>query len=56
MAPVHAAPGSGTFWLRQYSSKNSPMRGSEALSSFSYAFHADSTIGLGRPSYGERIA
>ena len=53
-APVQAAPGSGTSWLFQYSSRNCAMRGSSASSTWSCVFQPLSTIGEGRPSKGER--
>src|SRR4051794_1585332 len=51
--PVQGALGSGAFWLRQYSSMNWGIRLSSAESTFSWWFHALSTIGDGSPSYGE---
>ncbi len=46
MAPEHAAFGSGAFWLRQYSVKNSVMRGSFGSSSVSWWFHALTAMGV----------
>src|SRR3546814_2848770 len=55
MAPEQLALGSGTFWLRQYSSRNSGMRSSDADSTFSWLFHPLRTIGESSPSWGERM-
>ncbi len=54
-APVHAAPASGAFGLFQYLAMKSLMRWSSIESTFTCAPHADSAMGVSRPSYGDMV-
>lgn len=49
-APVQTAFGSGTEVLLQNDVRNSPMRSSSAESTFTWAFHALTAIGVSMPS------